>query len=47
MKETLSIRLLQTLTAAKGQLSAEALALIRQYVDGQRVEREVSFKNKA
>ena len=47
MKEALSIRLLRTLTKGKEQLSAEALALVSQFVEGQKVEGEVAFKNKS
>lgn len=46
MKDTLSIRLLRTLSTAKEQLSSEALALIKQYVNSQLLEDGVSFKNK-
>ena len=47
MKETLSIRLLRTLTAGKELLSAEAFALVSRFVESQRVDGDVAFKNKS
>lgn len=47
MKETLSIRLVRTLTAGKELLSAEAFALVSRFVESQRVDGDVAFKNKS
>ncbi len=47
MKETLSIRLLRTLTAGKELLSGEAFALVSRFVESQRVDGDVAFKNKS
>ena len=44
MKETLSIRLLRTLTAGKELLSAEAFALVSRFVESQRVDGDVALE---